>query len=812
MQKEYNPKEFEKKWQDKWFEGEIYKAIDLDESKPKYYLLVEFPYPSGPGMHIGHTRNYSMMDAVARLKRMKDFNVMYPIGWDAFGLPTENYAIKVKRPPQEISKENISNFKRQLKRLGLSFDWSREVDTSNPSYYKWTQWIFLKLYERGLAYKSELPINWCPKCKTGCANEEVNNSVHERCGTPVEKKNLNQWVLKITEYADRLDDDLDQVEYQDSVKALQRNWIDRKVWYDIKYKVENSEEVLTISTTRPDTQFGSTFVVVAPENEVLDRLKKIMPKESIKEIERYIEESKSKSVEEREYGDSEKSGVFTGLYCINSITKERLPIWVADFVLTTVGTGVVVGVPAHDERDFQFAQKYGLPVIRVIEGSNGDRSEIDALEKVYTDEGMVFNSGFLNGISSQEARVRVGDFVKKEGVGDVVTRYHLHDWIFSRQHYWGEPIPIVHCSKCGVIPVPEDELPVKLPKVDSYEPTDTGESPLANIEEWVNTTCPKCGGPAKRETDTMPNWAGSSWYYLRYCDPKNDKVFVSRQLSDYWMPVDHYEGGQEHITLHLLYSRFWHKVLYDLGLVRDIEPYKARTIHGVVLGEGGGKMSKSLGNVIGPDELVEKYGVDVTRAYLMFMGPYDGNVAWSTRTIQGVKRFVGKYYLFLNIAYQNRVEKSDMNVKVGVERLVDRIENSILSFKFNTAIAGLMEFYNSFSKESFDIKDLEKIVLITAPLLPHLAEEIWCCTMGKEYSIHTQKWPEIEKGLLQEDEIEIPVQINGKVRGKVLISKQDSEESIKEKVLNSDTLGHLLSKSPIKKFIYIPQRIVSIIL
>ncbi len=812
MQKEYQPKDFEKKWQDKWFSDSLYEGKDLDKNRPKYYLLVEFPYPSGPGMHIGHTRNYSMMDAVARLRRMKGFNVMYPIGWDAFGLPTENYAIKVKRPPQEISKENIANFKRQLHSLGLSFDWSRELDTSDPSYYKWTQWIFLKLFEKGLAYKSEMPINWCPKCKVGCANEEVIDSLHERCGTPVEKKNLSQWVLKITQYADRLDKDLDLVDYDDSVKALQRNWIDRKTWYDIKYKVENSEKVLTVSTTRPDTQFGSTFVVIAPENKVLNRLKKNIPTDRIEEVEKYIKESRNKSSQEREYNGSEKSGVFTGLFCINSITNERLPIWVADFVLTTVGTGVVVGVPAHDERDFQFAIKYGLPIKRVIEGERGDRSEITSLETVYTGDGKVFNSGFLDGLSSQEAKVKVGEFLKLNSLGDVVTRYHLHDWIFSRQHYWGEPIPIVHCPKCGTVPVPESELPVKLPEVESYEPTETGESPLANISEWVNTTCPKCGGQAKRETDTMPNWAGSSWYYLRYTDPKNDNEFVSREFSDYWMPVDHYEGGQEHITLHLLYSRFWHKVLFDLGLVRDIEPYKARSIHGVVLGEDGAKMSKSLGNVIGPDELIETYGVDVTRAYLMFMGPYEGNVVWSTRTIQGVKRFVSKYYTFLNSAYQNRVESSDIKVKRGVEKLVRRIEDNIIDFRFNTAIAALMEFYNTFSKFQFDNKDLEKIVLLTAPILPHIAEEMWCCTMGKEYSVHNQMWPEVDESLIKEDEFEIPVQINGKVRGRVVILESDTQETIKEKVLSSDTLGPQLSGKEIKKFIYVPQRIVSIIL
>lgn len=812
MSKQYNPKDFEKKWQDKWFADLQYEGKDGLEDKPKYYLLVEFPYPSGPGMHIGHTRNYSMMDAVARLRRMKGFNVMYPIGWDAFGLPTENYAIKVKRPPQEITNENIESFRKQLKSLGLSFDWSREINTSDPSYYKWTQWIFLKLYERGLAYKSEMPINWCPKCRVGCANEEVIDSLHERCGSPVEKRSISQWVLKITEYADRLDNDLDLVEYPDSAKALQRNWIGKKTWYDIKYKIEGSDEILTVSTTRPDTQFGSTFVVISPESEALKGMITQIPKERRKEIEEYIKESKNKSTEDGEYSDGEKTGIFTGLCCVNSISGARLPIWVASFVLTTVGTGAVVGVPAHDKRDFQFAIKYGLPIVRVIEGLGGDRTDVSSIEKVYEEEGSVFNSGFLNGLSSPDARVKVGKFIEQNDIGRVLTRYHLHDWVFSRQHYWGEPIPIVHCPSCGMVPVPESDLPVKLPVVESYEPTETGESPLANIQEWVNTKCPKCGGEAKRETDTMPNWAGSSWYYLRYCDPQNNKEFVSREASDYWMQVDHYEGGQEHITLHLLYSRFWHKVLYDLGLVRDIEPYKARSIHGNVLGEGGVKMSKSLGNVIGPDELITEYGVDVTRAYLMFMGPYEGNVEWSTRTIQGVNRFVAKYYAFLNTKWEEKVEKSDIKVKVGIEKLLSKIENNILDFKFNTAIAGLMEFYNTFSNSQFDIKDLEKITLITAPILPHIAEEIWCSTMGKEYSIHNEKWPIIDEKLLIERNIEIPVQINGKVRGKITVSESDTEDQIRGKVLSLDTLGQPLSSIQIKKFIYVPQRIVSVTL
>ena len=609
-------------------------------------------------MHIGHTRNDSMMDSVARLRRMMGYNVMFPIGWDSFGLPTENYAIKVKRPPQEITKENIDTFRRQIKRLGISFDWSREVDTSDPEYYKWTQWIFLKLFEKGLAYKAEKPINWCPKCKTGCANEEVVDGKHERCGTDVERRNISQWVLKITEYAERLDKDLDLTNYVESVKTRQRNWIGRKTWYDIDYKVENTNETVKVSTTRPDTQFGASFVVIAPDHEIVERLLQYIPEDKKSDVERYIADTNRKSDLERITGEREKSGVFTGLYCLNSMTDTKLPIYLADFVLPTVGTGMVVGVPAHDKRDFEFATKFKLPVTRVIEGPDGDRSPIDSLEKVYEGDGVVYDSGFISDLSTAEAMQKVGEYLKENKMGDVVTRFHLQDWIFSRQHYWGEPIPIIHCEKCGMVPVPEEQLPVELPVVDSYEPTDDGKSPLSKIHQWVNVKCPNCGGDAQRETDTMPNWAGSSWYFLRYADPKNSDIFASKKLQEYWMPVDHYEGGPEHVTLHLLYSRFWHKFLFDQNLVTTPEPYDIRTIHGMVLGEGGVKMSKSLGNVISPDSLIDEYGADVTRGYMMFMGPYEGDVEWSTETINGVKRFVSKYYDFLLKIWEGKIDKS----------------------------------------------------------------------------------------------------------------------------------------------------------
>ena len=762
-------------------------------------------------MHMGHTRNNSMMDSVARLRRMMGYNVMFPIGWDSFGLPTENYAIKVKRPPQEITKENIDTFRRQIKRLGISFDWSREVDTSDPSYYKWTQWIFLKLFEKGLAYKAEKPINWCPKCKTGCANEEVVDGKHERCGTDVERKNISQWVLKITEYAEQLDKDLDLTHYVESVKSRQRNWIGRKIWYDIDYKVEGINETVKVSTTRPDTQFGASFVVIAPDHKIVERLLAYISEEKKADVQEYIAETNRKSDLERVAGEKEKSGVFTGLYCLNSMTGVKLPIYLADFVLSTVGTGMVVGVPAHDKRDFEFAMKFNLPVTRVIEGPNGDRGVIDSVEKVFEDDGIVYDSGFISGLTTQEAKKKVGEYLKENKIGDVVIRFHLQDWIFSRQHYWGEPIPIIHCEKCGMVPVPEDQLPVELPVVDSYEPTDDGKSPLSKIHQWVNVKCPNCGGDARRETDTMPNWAGSSWYFLRYTDPKNSDTFASKELQKYWMPVDHYEGGPEHVTLHLLYSRFWHKFLFDQDLVTTPEPYDIRTIHGMVLGEGGVKMSKSLGNVISPDALIDEYGADVTRGYMMFMGPYEGDVEWSTETINGVKRFVSKYYDFLLNAWKNKVEKSEDKESKAVSKLIKRVESNILSFKFNTTISALMEFYNEFSSSKFASEDIERLIITIAPVFPHIAEEVWNIT-GHSYSVHMQEWPKVDEKILEDEFVDIPVQINGRVRGYISVGVSDSEEDVRNKIIENDVLKEYIGESNIKKLIYIPKRIVNVVI
>jgi leucyl-tRNA synthetase len=645
----------------------------------------------------------------------------------------------------------------------------------------------------------------------GCANEEVVDGKHERCGAEVSKRDISQWVLRITEYADRLVDELDQTDYIESVKSRQRHWIGRKEWWDIDYKVDGTGEVIRVSTTRPDTQFGATFVVVAPEHDILQKLVDKMPEKNREEVEKYIEEASKKSDLERISDVKEKTGAFTGLYCINSISGEKLPIYVADFVLSSVGTGMVVGVPAHDKRDFEFAQKFNIPVIRVIEGKDGDRSEIEKVEDVYEDEGIVYNSGFMGGLSSEDARVKAGEFLEEKGVGGKTLRYHLRDWIFSRQHYWGEPIPIVHCERCGEVPVPESELPVVLPEVESYEPTETGESPLAKMTEWVNTTCPKCGGPAKRETDTMPNWAGSSWYYARFADPNNSDMLGDPDKLAYWLPVDHYEGGPEHVTLHLLYSRFWHKVLNDLDILPYKEPYEARSIHGIVLGADGMKMSKSLGNVIGPDELVEKYGADVTRAYMMFMGPYEGDCSWSTEAINGVKKFVSKYYSFLLEAWYKAGDQSGVSERKAVARLVEKTKRDILEFKFNTTISALMEFYNAFSREGvFSRADVESLIVCIAPAMPHVAEELWTQT-GHGYSVHMQKWPEVDESLLKDETVEIPVQINGKIRGRVEVDIDAKEEDVKNLVLGNEALKVHLEAVEMKKFIYVPGRIINIV-
>jgi leucyl-tRNA synthetase len=804
----YNPQDFEKKWQEKWYSSDIYSADDFSK-KPKYYILSEFPYTSGEGVHIGHCKTYTMTDVMARHARMHGKNVLYPMGWDAFGLPTENYAIKTKINPKIITKENIANFKKQMQMMGWSFDWSREIDTTEPRYIKWTQWIFLKMFEKGLAYKDQMPINWCPKCKTGLANEEVVNGKHERCGSGVTTKILNQWMLKITAYADRLADELEGLDYSESIVAAERNWIGRKEWIDITYPIDGTEETIVVSTTRPDTNFGATFVVLAPEHPILDPEKGLVPREHRAQVDEYIKATQSKTEDERIAEGREKTGVFAGLYCVNQLNDAKMPIYVTDFVLMSVGTGAVVGVPGHDRRDFEFAQKFGLPVVRVVKGPSGDESPITKIEHVQEEEGIIMNSGFLDGLDVHDATKKVMDYLEGKGWGKRVIRYHLRDWLFSRQHYWGEPIPIIHCEECGAVPVPYEDLPVELPDVKSYEPTETGESPLAVIGEWVNVTCPKCNGPAKRETDTMPNWAGSSWYYCRFCDPDCADRIADPKILDYWMPVDFYDGGAEHVNLHLLYSRFWYKFLGDIGIVPGVEPYKSRRNHGMLLGEGGVKMSKSIGNVINPDELVKKYGTDVLRLYLLFVGPYDGTSEWSFRAIQGVDRFVKRFWEMMMRNIEGKTKSCKPEFEKSVHQLVRTLDRNIPNRRFNTSVAALMEFYNAVKDGALCIDCLEQTTKAVAPLMPHLAEELWS-DLGHTESVHREPWPEVKEES-KDEMVEIPVQVGGKIRGRITVPTDASENAVVAVALEDDNVKkHLEGKQP-SRTVYVPGKIVTLV-
>lgn len=813
----YDPQKYEDKWAEKWVDTKLYKTEDKS-NKPKKYVLVEFPYPSGEGLHMGHAFTMTGADIYARYSRMKGFNTLFPMGWDAFGLPTENYAIKNKLKPQVATQNNVNRFRKQMRQLGFSFDWDREVNTTDPDYYKWTQYIFLKLYEKGLAYKEKKPINWCPSCKIGLANEEVVDGNCERCGTPATKKELSQWMLKITAYAERLSDELELTKFPDHVASRQKNWIDKKEWIDITYDIEGIAEKVTIATTRPDTNYGATFIVLAPEHEIVTKIIQgvIKVDTDVNKIKDYVEKTLRKSELDRqmEVVGREKTGVFTGLYAINHLTKAKMPIWVTDFVLATVGTGAVVGVPGHDMRDFEFAQQFNIPIIRVVAGKDGDTSEITRKEQVQEEEGTMINSGILDGMEIHDAIEKIMSYIEKEGWGKRSIRFHLRDWLFSRQHYWGEPIPLVNCPKCGWVPVPEDQLPIKLPDVDHYEPTETGESPLATIEEWVNTKCPKCGGDAKRETDTMPNWAGSSWYYLRYTDPKNDTEIASKELLNYWQPVDIYVGGSEHTTLHLLYSRFWHKVLNDIGLVPGKEPYITRIEHGVLLGEDGKRMSKSRGNVIVPDDVVGRVGADVSRAYLMFLGPFDGTFPWNENTLMGVKRFIDRMYKFITENKNNFGEIDSEVVGKAINRSVKHVGEAIERFQFNTAIAKFMELQNLFEKEKASniSKDtINKYLQIMAPFIPFVTEELWC-QLGNNDSIHINLWPEIDVNKTIDTEIDIPVQINGKMRGKIKISSNITEEELKQLIISDNQFNKYLENFEVKKFLYVKGRIVNIVL
>lgn len=812
----------EDKWQKYWEKHpEINKADDKSK-KEKKYILVEFPYPSGSGLHIGHTFSFTGGDIYARFKRMKGFNVLFPMGWDAFGLPTENYAIKMKRKPQEVTKENTDMFKKQMKKLAFSFDWDREVNTTDPKYYKWTQWIFTQLFKNGLAYKKEMPINWCPSCKIGLANEEVVDGKCERCGTEVSRRNISQWVVKITEYADKLIDGLKETDFIEKVKLAQINWIDRKEWIDITYQIEEINEVVTVATTRPDTNFGATFIVLAPEHELVNKLLsgEIKTGEDLAVIKKYVIAARNRSELERqkEVTGRDKTGLFTGLYAMNQLTGKKMPIWVTDFVLSTVGTGAVVGVPGHDIRDFEFAKQFDLEIIRVVVGSDGKTGEITDKSDVQEEEGKMINSKFLDGMNIHDATKKIMNYLEDKGWGERSTRYHLRDWIFSRQHYWGEPIPMINCKKCGWVPVPDEELPIVLPEVEAYEPTDDGKSPLSQMKEWIKVKCPVCGQEAERETDTMPNWAGSDWYFLRYTDPNNDKVLAGDDLMKYWGPVDIYIGGDEHNVLHLLYSRFIYKFLWDIGVVpKDIpEPYYKRISHGVILGPDNQRMSKSRGNIIVPEKVSEEYGIDVVRMYLMFMGPFDSTMAWNEKTIIGIKRFLERWEKFVVSQMKNKTDSSEGN-KVIINKLIKGVEKDLEAFRYNTAIAKMMESLNSFiaKKESLSKDDLKKLVKILSPLAPYLSEEMWSQVKDSSdvKSVHLSEWPKVEEKYLKEEETIIAVAINGKVRDQLKLKTDEIED--KEMVLKlakeSENIKKWVGNNKIVKEIYISGKMVNLV-
>jgi len=762
----YLPHEIEPKWQKKWMETGIYNAPDTSTAQ-KLYILVEFPYPSGERLHVGHARSYCAIDTVARLKRMQGLNVMYPFGWDAFGLPAENYAIKTGIHPSITVAENIKKSKAQVISWGLSFDWSREINTTDSSYYKWTQWIFLQLYNAGLAYRDEIAVNWCLSCKTNLANEEVIAGKCERCGHTTERRTQKQWLLKITAYSERLLDDLAAVDYRNDIKIQQINWIGKKDGVSIEYPIVDSGVVLTCFTTRPDTNFGASFVALAPEHP----LAKIIADHNHKEgVEKYIKASMKKSELERQESKT-KTGVFTGRYALNKLNNERLPIYVADYVLHSVGTSAIAGVPAHDRRDFEFASKFKLKIIKVIDEND-----------------VVINSDFLNGLKANVAKEKIASFLVEKGWGEKVIDYHLRDWVFSRQHYWGEPIPIVYCEKCGIVPVPEKDLPVELPYLENYKPSETGESPLSKAKDWVNVKCPRCNGKARRETDTMPNWAGSSWYFLRYIDPNNDKEFADFTKLQKWMPVDWYNGGMEHNTLHLLYSRFWYKFLYDIKLVSNTEPYAKRTSHGVVLGSNGKKMSKSKGNVINPDDMVSAYGADSLRLYLMFAGPFELNVSWSNEAIMGVRRFLNRVWdISTKIIESGRTTSTDdilQVINVGIKKS----EEDILGTKFNTYVSGLMEAVNFLieNKDRVGRDAIKLLVLILAPGAPHISEELWNL-LGEKYSVHRAEWPEYENRYDTAGSFDIVVQVDGKFKGTVTCTSLEAEDEniLVKKIINA---------------------------
>lgn len=804
MAEVYNHKVVEKKWQKVWDDEKAFAATN-DYSKPKYYALVEFPYPSGQGLHVGHPRPYTALDIVARKRRMQGYNVLYPMGWDAFGLPTENYAIKNKIHPKIVTENNVKHFKDQLHSLGYSFDWDREINTTDPKYYKWTQWIFLKLFKAGLAYKKEMPINWCTSCKVGLANEEVVNGVCERCGASVVRKVKSEWMLKITDYADKLIEGLNDVDYIERVKVSQKNWIGRSTGAEVDFQIKDTEDKLRIYTTRCDTLFGVTYMVVSPEHPYLDKYKDQI--KNWEEIVAYREQASRKSDFERAELAKDKTGVaIDGLTAINPVNGKEVPIWVSDYVLMSYGTGAIMAVPAHDERDWEFAKKFHLPIIQVV-AKNGE--EVDVNEAAFTDvaTGVLINSDFLNGLEVKDAKEKMIKFLEEKGIGQAKTNYKLRDWVFSRQRYWGEPIPIVHCDKCGYVPIDESELPLLLPEVESYMPTDNGESPLAAMTDWVNTTCPCCGGPAKRETDTMPQWAGSSWYFLRYTDPHNDKALASPEALKYWLPVDWYNGGMEHTTLHLLYSRFWHKFLYDQGVVPTPEPYQKRTSHGMILGENGEKMSKSRGNVVNPDDIVQEYGADTLRTYEMFIGAFDLAASWSEDGVKGCRRFLDRVWKLQDLMTDEEGYSKDLETKM--HQTIKKVSNDFENLKYNTAIAAMMTLLNDFYKKgSITRGELKTLIILLNPVAPHITEEMWQI-IGCEGRVYQQTWPEFDEAKTVESSVEIAVQINGKVKGTLGIQKDDPKDQVIAKA--KEVIADKLTGNIVKE-IYVPGRLVNIVM
>ncbi len=801
----YNFKYIEKKWQDKWEKEGTFNALN-DYSKRKWYGLIEFPYPSGAGLHVGHPRSNTAIDIIARKRRLQGYNVLFPIGFDAFGLPTENFAIKNNIHPKKVTEQNIAHFTEQLKALGFSFDWSRVVDTTDPSYYKWTQWIFIQLFKHGLAYKTTMPINFCTSCKVGLANEEVVNGVCERCGSPVIQKEKSQWMLKITEYAQRLIDDLDDVNYLEKIKTQQRNWIGRSEGAEVKFKVANSDEEILVYTTRPDTLFGATYMVIAPEHALIEKLSSKIS--NLDEVKEYQHKASLKSDFERSEINKDKTGCeIKGIKAINPLTNKEIPIWISDYVLSSYGTGAIMAVPAHDSRDFEFATKFGLPIIQVVKPN--DNTEVDLSKEAFTDveTGILINSDFLNGLSVEDAKKAIIDYLEKNNIGIKKVNYKLRDWVFSRQRYWGEPIPMVYCECCGWQPIDEKDLPLELPEIEDFKPGENGESPLAKQTDWINTTCPKCGKPAKRETDTMPQWAGSSWYFLRYMDPHNDNALASKEALEYWSPVDWYNGGMEHTTLHLLYSRFWHKFLYDIGVVPTKEPYAKRTSHGMILGTNGEKMSKSKGNVINPDDIVNEFGADTFRVYEMFMGPFDQTAAWSMESIRGCGKFLDRVWNMQDIlvdgdTYTKEAEKL-------MHKAIKKVSSDIEEMKFNTCISTFMTMVNEFYKlKRINKAEFKTFLTLLNPFAPHITEEL-NKLIGFENDISTYTWPEYDESKTIDDEINLPIQINGKLRANITISLDEDEAQVKEKV--HQAIESRLEGKTIVKEIYVKNRIYNIV-